>query len=181
MTTHVLALVIVLGSAFLLGCEKSRTDNAPYSELSLNPRLIEVSPFIALMKANVDYRAESSCKLATVLSKLSLTEVSNDDLPDHMEVMSQIHRDFVNECEVYSAIKRDTREVFERISETGSLPEAMYAFSVFVPAGEIRDLDSYAEERHGLFLDMQSCNRLEGLARKMNMPTRRCRIWAHPE
>ena len=71
--------------------------------------------------------------------------------------------------------------MFEIIRKTGSLPDVVYTFSVFVPAGDIADLDSYVEEEQGLFLDMQNCGKLENFAREMDMPTRRCRIWTHPE
>ncbi len=90
MTTYVLATVIVVGCSFSLGCENGRSDGGPNSRLSFYPRLVEVSPFVAFIKSNVDYRADTSCGLATDFSKLSREPPSNDDDPEITKITNQI-------------------------------------------------------------------------------------------
>lgn len=140
--------------------------------------LMEISPFAALIQATQRFRVESSCETAEFLTTVVLDDGTGQENPFLEEFVNGIR----SECMLLSLAEQATEPVFQSIKDAGTLPDTAYVFSLFVYDANLESsLAGYAEETIGLFSDPGSCNRIEEVARELQLPTRRCLVWSGRE
>lgn len=80
-------------------------------------------------------------------------------------------------CKIFSGALKGSSEAFEEIRKTQKLPSISYAFSFFVENYSENDNLYFSEKEIGLFLTLESCQKVEAIARYHNVPTRACYQW----
>ena len=145
--------------------------------LPRDEELMEISPFLALMQSMQRFRLESSCETAEFLGTVSASEPDRES-----HALDEFVAGIRGECELFTVSARSTEPVFQAVKDAGVPPETAFVFSLFVYDASLENsLAGYAEATLGLFPDLETCKRVEDVARGLGLPTRRCVAWSGGE
>ena len=145
---------------FLFGCDKKESKVENKLDIKVDPVLAKISAEAGVIYTTIHLQKGLNCLIADtpVMNYLESLGASND-----------------NECKFFTEALNETLPVFEKIKQEKTLPEDLYAFTVFLPVS-LED-DTYRDETIGLFSSLESCQRIETISREYDIPSKKCYKW----
>jgi hypothetical protein len=175
----IIQVVVVTFFAGVLGCsEDERSRKTSTSEkMQLDPRLKKIDPQIAFLEIMLSAKGSAVCTVSQTMSNLRReTDKSADQRDPAAAILSKIVNEKIGLCKVYERAQEESKAVFDEIRRQNHLLDKHYVFSLFLRSTDAND-DGFEEEQIGVFESLESCRRVEELARQYRIPTRACRLW----
>ena len=146
----------------LFGCDKKESKVENNLHLKVDPVLTKISVEAGVIYTSIHLRKDLNCVVVDTpaMNALESLGASND-----------------NECKFFTEALNETLPVFEKIKHGKTLPDDLYAFTVFLHSFSSVGDDTYMSETIGLFSSLESCERIETFAREYDMPSKKCYKW----
>lgn len=178
-----MALSIAASVLILFSCSddktKGRAGNADGvnvdSIYGIDPALMKINGSVALLDVSVRGSRASNCIIANSYSELR-TQSANKANRQINELTMDIVAESEAMCNLYIMAENEARTVFDEIKSHKWLLDHQFMFSLFVSKDGASE-GAFSEEEVGLFSSLESCEKVEMVARDYNIPTRKCREW----
>lgn len=168
------AIWAVSGSA----CTKEKPAEEVGKKLSvqLDRTLQEVNGMVAVLEVSVRLNKLTNCMLASSFAKLGGESDKESKRLSKNPVLKEMIAEQEGLCKLYEMAVDETKPTFDEIRDRKKLLSRQFVFSIFQSKKD-EDEGSLVEEEVGLFSSLESCSKVEKVARDYAIPTRKCREW----
>lgn len=153
-------VIFFLAMVFLFGCNQKESKVENKLNLKVDSELSKISLEAGVIYTDIHLEKELNCLVVT-------------DTPA-MHYLKSLGASLEKECKFFTEALNEALPVFEKIKQEKTLPEDLYAFIVFLPT---ETEETYKSETIGLFSSLQSCERIESIAREYDIPLKKCYKW----
>ena len=161
------ASLLLFAFAAVTGCQMESEESKSKGP-QLDNALAKISPKAALIDLNSRLGEETNCLLAEVVGT---ADRPRDDLVDN--VMGRLREKAEIKCKLFQVASIGSAPVFERMKETGQLPDEAFIFHIYESSEE----NSFRETAIGPFDSAETCSILETFAIQNGVGVKHCQRW----
>jgi hypothetical protein len=170
-----LAATLILGAT---ACTKEKPMNTASTKPSIEVDRIlqEVNGMVAVLDVTVRLNKLTNCMIANSFTKLQGEGDKKSKQLSNNPILKEMIAEQEGLCKLYEMAINETKTTFDEIRDRKKLLNQQFVFSIFQSKNDNYD-GALAEEEIGLFSSLESCSKIEKVARDHSIPTRKCREW----
>ena len=173
-------LLVLLGTALLFSVtaypeDKSKSATSKKQNIELDPVLKEVNALVAVLDVTVRLNKLTNCLLANSISGLQVEGDKKSPQSSSNPILKEIGVQQEGLCKLFEMAENETMVAFDEIRNHRKLLNQQFVFWIFLSKGN--DDEAFSEKQVGLFPSLDSCVKVEEVARDYSIPTRKCREW----
>ncbi|MDO8683855.1 MAG: hypothetical protein Q7N50_10285, partial [Armatimonadota bacterium] len=137
---------------------------------------LENRRLVAVLDVNVRLNKLTNCMIANSLATLQAEGDKKSKQPSNNTILKEMVAEQEGLCKLYEMAANETKTTFNEIRDRKKLLNQQFVFSILQSEKDDND-GALAEEEIGLFSSIESCSKVEEVARDHSIPTRKCREW----
>ncbi len=162
----------------IFGCSQDEIENEKILELKADEKIFEISEHVGVIYTSIHLQKDLNCLISEKMSAtdLHVKKEQSSEATNGKEILKKIINDYSKICHFYEKVIEETTHVFEKIKLDEILPNETFSFMIYLADVDGNEFTK-KEEEIGLFLSLDSCEKIEGLAREYNIPTKKCSLF----